>query len=42
MLDFLAGMIVVLLPSMLTVAWLVWRAAPSDSDFTRRSLDRHV
>ena len=26
-LDFLDGMLVAMLPSMLTVAWLVWRAA---------------
>jgi hypothetical protein len=25
--DFLDGMLVTMLPSMLTVAWLVWRAA---------------
>jgi hypothetical protein len=31
--EFLDGMIVVLLPSMLMVAWLVWRAVPIDSDF---------
>jgi hypothetical protein len=40
--DFVQGILVALLPSMLTVAWFVWRATPSDSDFTRRSLDRHV
>jgi hypothetical protein len=31
--EFLDGMIVVLLPSMLMVAWLVWQAVPIDSDF---------
>jgi len=31
--EFLDGMIVVLLPSMLMVAWLVWRTVPIDSDF---------
>jgi hypothetical protein len=31
--EFLDGMIVVMIPSMLTVAWLVWRATPVDSDF---------
>jgi hypothetical protein len=30
--DFLQGILVVLLPSMLTVAWLVWRAIPADSE----------
>jgi hypothetical protein len=31
-LEFLDGMIVALLPSMLVVAWLVWRATPVDSE----------
>ena len=29
-LDFVDGMIVTLLPSMVTVAWLVWRAPSGD------------
>jgi hypothetical protein len=28
--DFLAGIFLALIPSMLTVAWLVWRATPLD------------
>jgi hypothetical protein len=33
--DFLDGVLVTLLPSMLVVAWLVWRApAVDDSDFS--------
>jgi hypothetical protein len=31
--EFFDGMIVVMLPSALAVAWLVWRASPADSDF---------
>ena len=33
--DFLDGMIVVLLPSMLAVAWLLWGATHADSEFQR-------
>ena len=29
--DFLHGIIVVLMPSMLAVAWLVWRATPENA-----------
>jgi hypothetical protein len=36
--DFLQGIIAALLPSMLTVAWFVWRATPAhDLD----PLDQH-
>jgi hypothetical protein len=30
--DFVQGILVALLPSMLTVAWLVWRATAEDSE----------
>jgi hypothetical protein len=30
--DFLLGILVALLPSMLTVAWLVWRAVPKSQN----------
>jgi hypothetical protein len=39
--DFLAGMIVVLLPSMLTVAWLVWRATPLESELHQLDQQLH-
>ena len=35
--DFLAGIFFALIPSMLAVAWFVWRATPVDSE---RPLDR--
>jgi hypothetical protein len=31
--EFLDGMIVVMLPSMMMVAWMVWRATPVDPKF---------
>ena len=31
--DFLDGILVSLMPSMLVVAWLAWRATPIDLDF---------
>jgi hypothetical protein len=31
--QFLDGLIVAMLPSMLMIAWLAWRATPVDSDF---------
>jgi len=31
--QFVDGILAAMLPSMLMVAWLVWRAAPADSDF---------
>jgi hypothetical protein len=40
--EFLDGMIVVLLPSMLMVAWLVWQAVPIDSDFWHGLLDHQL
>ena len=40
--EFFDGMIVVLLPSMLMVAWLVWRAVPIDSDFRNGSSDHQL
>ena len=33
--DFLDGMLVVLLPSMLAVAWLLWGATHAESDSQR-------
>jgi hypothetical protein len=36
--DFVQGLLVALLPSMLTVGWLVWRAWPVDE---LGSLDQH-
>ena len=33
MLEFVDGVLAAMLPSMLTVAWLVWRATPVDSEF---------
>ena len=30
--DFLHGIIAVLMPSMLAVAWLAWRATPADAE----------
>jgi len=30
--DFLHGMIAVLMPSMLAVAWMVWQATPADAE----------
>jgi hypothetical protein len=38
--DFVLGLLVALLPSMLTVAWFVWRAAPRDSELG--SLDQQL
>jgi hypothetical protein len=35
--DFLHGMLVVLMPSMLVTAWLVWRASSKDTEL----LDHH-
>ena len=34
--DFLDGMILTLIPSMLTVAWLVWRADIGGADESER------
>jgi hypothetical protein len=31
--DFLDGILVALLPSMIVMAWLVWRASPAEADF---------
>ena len=31
--DFLDGLLVSMMPSMLMVAWLLWRVTPADSDF---------
>ena len=41
-LDFLAGIFCALVPSMLAVAWFVWRETPEDSNFERRTLDRQL
>ena len=32
-LDFYHGILTALMPSMLIVAWMVWRATPIDSEF---------
>ena len=40
--DFLAGIFFVLIPSMIVVAWFVWRASAADRDPRRKSLDRTV
>ena len=40
--DFLDGMIVVLLPSMLAVAWLLWGATHADSRVPARPLDHQL
>jgi hypothetical protein len=42
MADFLHGIIVALLPSMITVAWLVWRATPIDSEVGAAPLDQQL
>jgi hypothetical protein len=34
--DFLDGMLVTLIPSMLAVAWLIWRADAGDADESER------
>ena len=31
--DFLDGILLAMIPSMIVVAWMVWRAPPVDSDF---------
>lgn len=36
--EFLDGILVALMPSMIVVAWLVWRATPADADL----LDHHL
>jgi hypothetical protein len=39
MLDFLQGILFALVPSILVVAWLIWRATPFDRE--RDQLDQH-
>lgn len=38
--EFLDGILAALMPSMIVVAWFVWRASPAHADFLDHNLNK--